>query len=196
MLFLLCLHYIRELQHAKEGPNWQKSANREVLRDLAHQQDRLQWVGVAHEQVLGGKRPEISLIPAVCLFTVYKVKVESITNELITDVYLMKIENVIKEGGSLSIPELLKKKRSSPLQQLFKRDIFLHVVRKCITWLFLKTVEKHSLPFCVLHVNHRDHWRGSPGKTAPLPELQAMQGGIGSANRQNVPLHGDVYRHT
>lgn len=40
---------------------------------------------------------------AVCLSSVYKVKVQSVTSELITDVYSMKIENVIKEGGCLFI---------------------------------------------------------------------------------------------
>lgn len=46
-----------------------------------------------------GKGNGISTVSAVCLSSVYKVKVVNVTNDLITDAYLMKIETVIKEGG-------------------------------------------------------------------------------------------------
>lgn len=60
------------------------------------------------------------MVCAVCLSSVYKVRVESVKKDLTTDLYSMRIMTVIKEGGSLLIIEL-SKTCSSPLLQLLKK---------------------------------------------------------------------------
>lgn len=197
----MIVYHPRELQHAKEGQNWKQSAYREELWDFAYKQDRLQWVGACEgctwaRARLRGRVGRGTGSEQLCCLFVLSIQSESGGCHKWTDHGCLLNEDwECHQGRWGSFHDwIIQKPCSSPLSQLLicllsSENIWLDCSSQIVVF-------QHSLPFCVLRVNHRDHWRGSPWKNAHLPELQTMRRGVGPAHRQKLPLNGDVKRHT